>query len=166
MFKKSLAKYINRSGSQSAARVYLWGLLTCLSGTSVAQSYLFNKVDFGVGMHPFSIVAADFNRDGKTDLAIVNGSSNTVSVLLGRTDGTFQPHVDYDVGDMPLSATVGDFNADGKLDLAIANLFENTVSILLGIGDGTFQTRVDYATGSNPRSVAVADFNGDGSRTW
>ncbi|HKS22139.1 MAG TPA: VCBS repeat-containing protein [Thermoanaerobaculia bacterium] len=35
------------------------------------------------------MAVADFNRDGKADLAIANGDSNDVSILLGNGDGTF-----------------------------------------------------------------------------
>jgi hypothetical protein len=112
---------------------------------------------------PNSVVTVDFNKDGKQDIATANSRSNTVSVLLGKGDGTFQGHVDYGTGGSPQSVAVGDFNGDGKLDLAVANSATNTVSILLGNGDGTFQGHVDYGTGSGPTSVAAGDFNRDGN---
>ncbi len=118
--------------------------------------------NYGTGILPFSIALGDFNGDGIRDLAVANVNSNSVSVLLGNGDGTFQTHVDYTVGTGPASVAVGDFNGDGKLDLAVANQNSNTVSILLGNGNGTFQTHVDYAVGSASRSVAAGDFNGDG----
>jgi hypothetical protein len=96
---------------------------------------------------PTAVAVADFNADGKPDLVVVNGNSlgvngsNTVSVLLGNGDGTFQPHVDYPTGQAPTSVAIGDFNGDGKLDLAITNQDDNTVSILLGNGDGTFKSK-------------------------
>ena len=52
-----------------------------------------------------SIVAGDFNGDGRTDLAVVNSgtfpNNGTVSVLLGNGDGTFQPQVTYAAGQDP-----------------------------------------------------------------
>ena len=114
-----------------------------------------------------SPVAADFNGDGKLDLAIVDYDQAQVSVLLGNGDGTFQPPMAFAVGQaQPDWAVAGDFNGDGKLDLAVANFdfFEgNTVSILLANGDGTFQPYVDYPAGPGGNdSITVADFNGDG----
>src|SRR5215469_508059 len=132
MFKTLLSNTIVREPFRSS--VFLIGLLT-LSSMSLAQSYLFNKLDVGVGMHPISIVSADFNRDSKLDLATANEDDNTVSVLLGKTDGTFEPHVDYEVGSTPVSVTAGDLNGDGRPDLAVANLSSNNISILLGRGD-------------------------------
>jgi hypothetical protein len=119
---------------------------------------------FTVGTNPQTDVARDFNGDGKLDLAVADYSSNTVSVLLGNGDGTFQSsHVDYVTGTQPVGLVVGDFNRDGNLDLAVTNNGDNTVSILLGKGDGTFGTRKDYGTGVGPGLLAVGDFNSDGN---
>ncbi|MGA3076374.1 MAG: FG-GAP-like repeat-containing protein [Bryobacteraceae bacterium] len=117
---------------------------------------------FGAGTDPDSAAAGDFNGDGKLDLAVANEGSNNVSILLGKSDGTFQAAVDYGAGSNPSSVAVGDFRDDGKLDLVVANDGSDNVSILLGNGDGTFQAAVNYGVGSAPTSVAVGDFNGDG----
>ena len=116
----------------------------------------------GNGRGPESVTVGDFNGDGKSDLAVANEGSDTVSILLANGDGTFQTKTDYTVGYSPYSITVGDFDGDGKTDLAVANCGGNTVSILLGKGDGTFQTKTDYTVGSGPEGITVGDFNGDG----
>ena len=92
---------------------------------------------------------------------MVNYATNTVGVMLGVGDGTFQTHVDYMVGTEPTSVAIADLNGDGRPDLIISNFHSNTVSVLLGRGDGTFKSAVDYAAGSGPISVGVGDFNGD-----
>jgi len=63
---------------------------------------------------------ADLNADGKLDLVTGNGSGGSVSVLLGKGDGTFAPKVDYGAAGGPYSVAVGDFDLDGKLDVAAA----------------------------------------------
>lgn len=110
---------------------------------------------------------ADFNGDGKPDLAIPGpGNENwlgtSVAVFLGNGDATFQPASDYATPTGPIAVATGDFNGDGKTDLAVVNYGSTKVSLLLGNGDGTFQGHVDYAVGVEPTSVAVGDFNGDG----
>ncbi len=98
-------------------------------------------------MAPDGVAVGDFNGDGILDLVTANYLDNTVSVLLGKGDGTFAPQVTYAVGSIPRNVAVGDFNGDGKLDLAVANQGDNTVSVLLGNGDGTFAPQVTYAVG-------------------
>jgi hypothetical protein len=131
--------------------------------------------NYPVGRNPKAVVVADFNGDGKLDIAVANsgdpsiGDAGHVSILLNNGDGTFQPAHDVIAGKNPWSIAVGDFNRDGHLDMVIANNGINaaggwlpgTISVLLGDGDGTFQTHVEYATGTGPSSIAVGDFNGD-----
>jgi hypothetical protein len=119
---------------------------------------------YPTGLGPHSVTAGDFNRDGKLDLAMANyndGAGNSVSVLLGNGDGTFQPPVEYATGTGPYSVATGDFNGDGILDLATADGTDNKISVLLGNGDGTFQSDVDYGVGNSPLFVVAGDFNGD-----
>jgi len=109
-----------------------------------------------------AVVTADFNGDGVLDLATTNVDDNSVSVLLGNGDGTFQGKTDFATGLGPRDLAAADFNGDTHLDLVVANFLDDSLSVLLGNGDGTFQGKTDYATGGRPRGVVAADFNGDG----
>jgi hypothetical protein len=118
-----------------------------------------------VGTMPQGLVTADFNADGKLDLAVANDGSSTVSILLGNGDGTFTTKSTPAAGSGANWVAVGDFNEDGKLDLAVANLGSTGtggVSILLGNGDGTFTLRSSPNTGNGPFALIAGDFNGDG----
>jgi FG-GAP-like repeat len=108
------------------------------------------------GKNPFAIATADFNRDSKADLVLIDSSG--VGVLLGNGDGTFRPVTYLATVSGPLSLVVADFNADDELDLVVVS--QSSLSVLLGNGDGTFQAHVDYPAGGP--NVAVADINSDG----
>jgi hypothetical protein len=127
-------------------------------------------VDYTVGWDPFDVKAGDFNNDGHLDLATSNYGSNSVSVLLGNPDGTFQPARTTATAPRPGSLAVGDFNEDGTLDLVATTrdqLGGSFIDLLLGHGDGTFAPLGDYPLGSFPfqfaGSIATGDLNADGT---
>jgi hypothetical protein len=110
----------------------------------------------------FGMAAADFNGDGKMDLAIINAENN-VAVLLGNGDGTFQAAKNFLTGVQPTAISVADFNGDGKLDILVPADSNNALDVLLGNGDGTFQPYLASPTGGvYPIQASVGDFNGDG----
>jgi uncharacterized protein (TIGR03437 family) len=132
-----------------------------------------NPVLTTVGPNPIGVVAADFNGDGKLDLAVANGGTfstagtnlGSVSVLIGKGDGTFQPAVMYAAYQYPVSIAAADVNGDGKLDLVIASQGANgndKIVVLPGTGTGTFQAAVMSATSTGVTWASVGDFNGDG----
>jgi len=113
------------------------------------------------GGGPSSIVAADFNNDGRTDLAVTDPSLNVgnnqfgaVLILLGNGDGTFQIST-IPVAGGPYAIAAGDFAGNGRVDLAVVDRASSSITILLGNGDGTFTigqtiTLVNPADPSNP----------------
>jgi hypothetical protein len=125
-------------------------------------SFLSQKT-FATGSFPLGLATADFNGDGKADLAVANGSNSNLGLLLGNGNGTFQNQATFATGIGPQSVAVGDFNRDGKPDAVTANSSSNDVSVLMGNGDGTFQPSQQLAVGFRPVAVAVADVNGDGN---
>src|SRR5438105_6556973 len=106
--------------------VVLWSALPTLA---LPPSVVFTaRRDFVGGTNPHAVASSDFNRDGVPDLAVANAGDNTVSVLLGNGDGTFQAARTFSAGTNPQSVAVGDFNGDGLHDLAVANCADNAVS--------------------------------------
>ena len=113
---------------------------------------------------PIAITAADFNGDGRPDLAIVNQTSNNVTVLEGNGDGTFTEFTKSPlaVGHFPVAIANGTLAGSTGPGLAIANHDDNSITVYLGNGDGTFNlsSQSPLATTSSPGGVTIADFGG------
>ena len=120
---------------------------------------------YPVGLEPKAVVVADFNNDGKKDLASVNRGGHTVSILLGDGAGNFGAATNFSTGDTfsePFGLAVGDFNNDDKTDVVISKPNVGSVSLLLGNGSGGLGAPVDFSVGESPARFGVSDFNGDG----
>jgi type II secretory pathway component GspD/PulD (secretin)/uncharacterized protein YjdB len=111
---------------------------------------------------PVAITLADFNGDGILDLAIVNQTSNTVTVLKGNGNGTFSefPKSPITVGTTPVAIAAGTLSASTGPALIVANQADSTISVLLGNGDGTFtfSSQSPVTVGTTPSAVAIGSF--------
>jgi hypothetical protein len=123
----------------------------------------------GIGSTPAALVVADFNNDGKVDVAAANQSSAaTVGVLLGNGTGGFTGSArTINLGNVATAIAAGDMDQDGKVDLAVtigsAPTYE--VRVLKGVGDGTFTAMATLTlTIGSPGvdGVAIGDIDGDG----
>lgn len=154
--------------------VSLVSLLVCLA---LCVSPVYGQITFSplasysTGQNPQSVVVGDLNNDGAPDAVVVNASSNTVTVLIDKKDGTgsFNAPTSFPVGTGPYSAVLADVNGDSKLDVVTANMTAGTVSVLLGNGSGSFAPAVPYnslpagVSGTpSPMAIAAGDVNGDG----
>jgi len=146
---------------------------TCYNGVIDVNSFA-AKVDFSTSESPYDIVIADFDDDGKPDIAIGKSPvASAVSVFKNIctpgtiNSGTFAPKVDFPTGTCPNSISAGDVDGDGKIDIAITYyefnkvaLFKNTTTPGV-INSGSFAARVEYPTGSIPNRLVLCDLNLD-----
>jgi len=113
------------------------------------------------------LTAADFNHDGKLDLAVTNNNNADVVILLGKGDGTFITGASYVAGyqgsgERWYGLVAADLNSDGKPDLVLTESGAQAFIVMLGNGDGTFAVPVSYGAAVQSYAPSVADFNGDG----
>ena len=118
------------------------------------------------GTNPRYVASADFNNDGRADLAISNIGSANVTILLGDGAGGFQQEVGspISVGTAPIALTATDLNRDGLPDIAVVNSGTDSVSVLLRKPTGGFAPAAGspFPVGDEPYGVVAADFNRDG----
>jgi hypothetical protein len=148
------------------------GNVSVLLNTRTAAALSFSHKTFAVSDGPASVAVADFNADGRPDLATANYLAMSASVLLnttakGAATATFTSHLEFPTGKSPLAVAATDLNGDGRADLAIANSFDDTISVLRNTTAAaavvpSFAAQTTYPVGDSPYAVAAADLNGDG----
>ena len=109
----------------------------------------------------------DLNGDGKPDVVVGNGSSNTVTIFINDGAGTLTATRFPAVSHQVFTVNLADFNNDGHLDILVNEIsaLGLTFEILFGDGTGNFSAATPIALGNietDQSPVAVADFNGDG----
>src|ERR1700743_758456 len=147
------------------ARRHLFQVLALLClGSSIAfaqLSYTTTALTHPDGP-PGGLAVADFDRDGKPDLAVVHGS--VVSIFFNLGTGNFSDPIDtfFDPSFVSVQALAADVNNDGKTDLVILQSQPTQMLVLLGNGDGTFQPPLTFALMNTPFAMGLGDLNGDG----
>ena len=145
--------------------------LIMLTGCSFSQKQQpnFEIKTIVVGKGAASVEVADFNKDGKPDIAVANTEDSNVTILLNEGKREFIPAAGspFYAGHFPNDINIADFNKDGNLDIAFANHEKKYFTVLLGNGKGQFQPapHSPFAVQVKPHTHGIisADFNGDGN---
>ena len=108
----------------------------------------------------------DLDGDGFVDIATANRIDDSVTVLFGKGDGTFEPAVSYGTADGadgldPWTVSAGDLDEDGRVDLVTANL-TGGVSVLRSDGERSFAGPSLIRTPFDNRAGLVVDVDADG----
>lgn len=153
--------------------------ISVLINSNDGSSFL-PATDFStLNLRPDQVIAADFNADGLTDVALVSHDDTDLVVMYQKADGTFTTGTGVDWGGgVPNSIAVADFNGDGKLDIAVAvdngpaGLPTTAVRLILNSGttnpnttfhDAIFNPPLTIITGPNRFwGLVKGDVNGDG----
>lgn len=132
------------------------------AGAVAQPSY--ERVDVVVGGPTNAIRAHDLNGDGRLDLVVSGGQS--VLVLAGRGDGSFEVSWSGAAGENPVDLAIADLDEDGLADLAVANHETDYVTLLFGIAGGGFErrdhSRFRVGVSPHPHAVALLDIDSDG----
>ncbi|MFN7139405.1 MAG: FG-GAP-like repeat-containing protein, partial [Limisphaerales bacterium] len=139
------------------------GTLTVLRGRPDFRFELWQTITLFPGGQPAPthLQVSDLNQDGRMDIVVANGGSNTVSVLLQTSAQEFPVFTNYNVGLNPRTILLRDLNRDGISDIAVANYDGASVDVMLGNGDGTFERGGRIPVGRNPMCIVGSNFNGD-----
>jgi hypothetical protein len=108
-----------------------------------------------------STTLADFNGDGKLDLAYIDSASD-IDILAGNGNGTFSPFTSFASGAGLGVPTAMDINGDGIPDLLINDWNNGNLLVSLNRGGGQFETPRAVASGIGLDAIQMADFDGDG----
>jgi uncharacterized protein (TIGR03437 family) len=111
-----------------------------------------------------SFTAADFNGDGKLDLAVSDFARDMVAVYLGDGTGRFASGMLASRTPRPVFLLAEDFNGDGKPDLAVVNYGPGSVTVLLNDGAARFTAAPATSVEAEPYFLLAEDFNRDGRR--
>ncbi|CAF3725702.1 unnamed protein product [Rotaria sordida] len=119
----------------------------------------------GVDSYPTYVTAGDINKDNHLDIVTVNSKNNSISIIMGHANGTFDIPRVYPTGknSYPLAVAIDDFNDDNRSDLIIANAGKDTIGVLFGFHYTTFKSHKTYSSDNTraPSSIITSDFNND-----
>lgn len=143
------------------------------ANTQINAQVCFTPANYSISNdNSTTIACADFNSDGKLDLALAYNFMPTIYILLGDSLGGFgAATIASDSGGIGqftnlINFISGDFNGDSKADLAITEWAGSSVGyvkILFGDGNSSFPTSDIFPVAAYPTAICSADFNGDGN---
>ncbi len=131
------------------------------AGTFTAQTPI------ACGYHPSSVRLVDLDNDSFTDILVTNEQvtfphvGDSISILYGNGDATFQSRVTFEVGDEPQQSVVADFDGNDTLDIAVVNINTGSLAVLLNDTARSYAAASFYESLDAPSDISTADLNND-----
>jgi len=138
--------------------------ITLFSASAHAANPSFSSSSFAVGTTPVYLAVADFNGDGRPDIAVANQGSANITILLAKAGGGYTSSTVTVAGGIT-SIVAADLNGDGKVDLAIGNPGPSSGNITYFVNDGAGNftaTPMSPVLNASPKFVIAPDMNADG----
>ena len=134
------------------------------SGNGTFEREMMYRV--GTDSRPQYVITCDIDQDQQLDIVSVNSKLNSITIMMGQSDGTFANQTMHSTGNdsHPFAVASADLNNDGRLDLVTANEGTDSIGVLFGFNYTTFRSPVIYSSGVGFLSLGIvaSDFNNDG----
>ena len=155
---------VNNDGKNDIVGVRAQGPVALLAGASGQFSVVYST-GTATGGITGSTACADFNNDGKIDIARSSYENNTPSlakvvVNFGTGTGSFTTEVVLSIGNWATEVEVGDIDGDGDNDI-ICGTETTGIRVWKSNGNGTFSASATYTSGNINRQMILTDINGD-----
>jgi hypothetical protein len=156
----------NKDGNPDIVAASLIGGTLCVVETAANGAFLVaDRIQLAANSTPTSVVVADFNKDGKPDVATTSNSTDEVAVARGDGLGGFLAPVRQTTGNLsaPWALVAVDLNGDQAPELVVLNDGTNNMSVLTNNGSGSFTSNNGQSIGvcQSPVAIAAGEINGD-----
>lgn len=149
-------------GSVGLSSALLSGLVL-VAAPAVAQGPPISfALSLSVGRSPAALVAADFNRDGRLDLAVANSEGDSMSILYGGGPGGFLPAAFVATSAGPVALVSADLDRDDRPDVLLCGGIDDVVEAYRARPQRSFERSSPMSTGTAPGGVASPDLDGNG----
>jgi hypothetical protein len=116
---------------------------------------------FASGAGARSIATGDFDQDGKVDLAVVNETAPSLSIIPGTGNGGFGARTDYPLAGDPVAVTLGNLTGDVDPDLVVTNSSAGAATVFVGGAGVSFSPNAPTVVATGIVWSEIVNLDGD-----